>query len=64
MYVGGDDTDQADQLKRIETTLYGYSLAVELHDLDEPGITILSTPARPCDVETAKGSPTRAAGSS
>ena len=37
MYVGGDEHGRARQLRELETLLYGYSLAVEQHDLDEPG---------------------------
>ena len=37
MHVGGDSTDRVAQLKALETLLYGYSLAVEHHGIDEPG---------------------------
>ena len=37
MYVGGDEQDRSGQLASIETLLYGYSLAVELHGIDDPG---------------------------
>ncbi len=43
MYVGGDEDDRGAQLESIETLLYGYSLAVELHALDDPGRGIVES---------------------
>lgn len=37
MYVGGDSRDRTAQLRNLEILLNGYSLAVEMHGLDDPG---------------------------
>jgi hypothetical protein len=36
MFVGGDDSDRQGQLRRMETLLDGYSIAIRVHTAPEP----------------------------
>lgn len=43
MYVGGDAQDRGRQLRELESLLFGYGSAVELHGIDEPGRRFVQT---------------------
>ncbi|MGC4024434.1 MAG: hypothetical protein QM744_04340 [Mesorhizobium sp.] len=37
LYIGRDPSQRAAQLQDIEMLIYGYALAIDLHNIDEPG---------------------------